>query len=162
MVVEVAKPLLLNTHSGEADKLLEGAEFSIYRAATDEDPADTVETLICNGLEIAVVPVYIDGAALVLTTDADGSARSPKLDVGVYYIKETKAPKGYVLPEEATSVTVVSQAVEEVTYTYVANDRGIRLPETGGIGTTIFVSVGVVLALCATVLLVTKKRVNNR
>lgn len=153
---------IIKHDSDNADKLLEGAEFSIYRAATENDPEDSIETLNCNGLEIAVVPVYIDGEALVLVTDENGSARTPKLDVGVYYIKETKAPKGYVLPEEAYSVTVVSQAVKEVTYTYVANDRGIRLPETGGMGTTIFVTIGVTLALSAAVLLVTKKRVSNR
>lgn len=42
----------------------------------------------------------------------------------------------------------------------VKNNKGSILPETGGIGTTIFYIVGVVLVLGAGVLLVTKKRMN--
>lgn len=44
--------------------------------------------------------------------------------------------------------------------TNVINKSGSTLPETGGIGTTIFYIVGVVLVLGAGVLLVTKKRMN--
>ena len=44
--------------------------------------------------------------------------------------------------------------------TSVVNKKGSTLPETGGIGTTIFYIVGVVLVLGAGVLLVTKKRMN--
>lgn len=42
----------------------------------------------------------------------------------------------------------------------VKNNKGSILPETGGIGTTIFYIIGVVLVLGAGVLLVTKKRMN--
>lgn len=44
--------------------------------------------------------------------------------------------------------------------TNVVNRKGSTLPSTGGIGTTIFYIVGVVLVLGAGVLLVTKKRMN--
>jgi LPXTG-motif cell wall-anchored protein len=43
----------------------------------------------------------------------------------------------------------------------VENKSGIELPETGGIGTTIFYIVGGLLAVAAVVLLVTKKRMNS-
>lgn len=42
----------------------------------------------------------------------------------------------------------------------VANNKGSTLPETGGIGTTIFYVLGSVLVLAAVVLLVTKKRMS--
>ena len=45
--------------------------------------------------------------------------------------------------------------------TRVVNNRGVELPETGGIGTTIFYIVGGVLVLAAVVLLVTKKRMSH-
>ena len=45
--------------------------------------------------------------------------------------------------------------------TNVINKSGSLLPSTGGIGTTIFYIVGVVLVLGAGVLLVTKKRMNT-
>lgn len=143
------------------DNVLANAEFSIYRAATENDDASEIVNILCDGLEIAVVPVYINGEQLVLTTDENGSAVSPQMDIGVYYIKETKAPKGYVLLEEASSVTVVSQEVQEITYTYIANDRGLPLPETGGIGTTIFIVVGVALFVPAVLNLITRKRLIN-
>lgn len=44
----------------------------------------------------------------------------------------------------------------------IANNAGSTLPETGGIGTTIFYVVGAVLVLGAVVLLVTKKRMNEK
>ena len=43
----------------------------------------------------------------------------------------------------------------------VANNKGSTLPETGGIGTTIFYTLGGVLVMVAVVLLVTKKRMNG-
>ena len=44
---------------------------------------------------------------------------------------------------------------------HVVNNTGAELPSTGGIGTTIFYIVGAVLVLGASVLLVTKRRMNN-
>lgn len=43
----------------------------------------------------------------------------------------------------------------------IINRDGLELPETGGIGTTIFYVIGAVLVAAAVVLLVTKKRVNG-
>ena len=43
----------------------------------------------------------------------------------------------------------------------VENNKGVTLPETGGIGTTIFTVSGVILVIIAGVLLVTKKRMSK-
>ena len=43
----------------------------------------------------------------------------------------------------------------------IVNQKGSELPETGGIGTTIFYVVGGVLVLAAAVLFVTKKRMGT-
>lgn len=43
----------------------------------------------------------------------------------------------------------------------VANNKGSTLPETGGMGTTLFYVIGGILAVAAIVLLVTKKRMNS-
>lgn len=42
----------------------------------------------------------------------------------------------------------------------VANNTGSTLPETGGMGTTIFYVAGSILVIAAAVLLITKKRMN--
>jgi LPXTG-motif cell wall-anchored protein len=83
------------------------------------------------------------------------------LECGVYYIKETQAPLGYVRLKEAIAVNVVSKTMQEVAYTYVGNERGILLPETGGFGTPLFLGIGGTLTLFAVILLVTKKRMIN-
>ena len=108
-----------------------------------------------------MVPVLVDGEELILTTDGDGRARSPELDCGVYYLKEIKAPIGYVLPKEAVSVTVQSKLIEPVAYVYVGNDRGIVLPATGGAGAGLLIAVGGLLAMAAALFWITKKRLTT-
>jgi LPXTG-motif cell wall-anchored protein len=147
---------IIKHDSNDQTNVLEGARFRVYRPATAED-TDT-ETLICGGKTLAVVPVTVDGQQLTMITDANGTALSPMLPCGIYYIKETKAPAGYILPLEAVSVTVQPDVVEEVTYVYVSNDRGVHLPETGGIGTTTLLVTGGLLCMVALLFLITKKR----
>ena len=136
--------------------VLSGAKFQVYRPATDTDTE--TETLVCNGLEVTVVPITIDGEDLILITDENGAATSPELTCGTYYIKETKAPTGYVKLKEAISVTVKTKELTTVDYTYVGNERGFLLPETGGIGNTVLPIVGGAVVLLAALFLVTKKR----
>lgn len=140
-----------------AEKALEGAVFQLYKAANADDV--NIETLECNGVKYAVVPVYVDGEPVILTTGADGNADSPLLDVGSYFLKETKAPKGYNLLEDSISVHVRPLSVIETTVYEIPNVRGNILPETGGIGTRIFTITGITMTLIAVTLLVTKKRV---
>ncbi len=95
-----------------------------------------------------------------------------------YTIKEVEAPAGYnkaedivftisctdpVAPATACTWTSNNTAVafdttDEIFKTEIENKTGSLLPETGGIGTTIFYVVGGILMLGAAVLLVTKKR----
>ena len=102
--------------------------------------------------------------------------------MGTYYLKETESPVGYnkltepieVKITATTSVTSVSEAVEyknlsETSYktatdatVKVLNKAGTQLPSTGGIGTTLFYVIGGGLMAVAAVLLVAKKRMNNK
>jgi len=111
-----------------------------------------------DGVQYAVVPVMVDGAQLVLTTDENGSAISPELTCGVYFLIEVKAPAGYNLLDGAVSVTVVSSEITEVTTVEIANQRGALLPETGGMGAEKFWMVGCMLIMAAAVVLIAKKR----
>lgn len=100
-------------------------------------------------------------------------------DATEYYLYETKAPAGYNRLTDAvkfkitatynatgdnwTSVTAAVNDVEQSSVSVqVANNKGSTLPSTGGIGTTLFYVIGGGLMAVAAVLLVTKKRMNNK
>ena len=135
---------------------LEGAQFQVYRAATSADTE--TEVLRCGGVQYAVVPVTVDGEKLVLVTDKNGSAISPELPCDTYFLLETKAPEGYNLPAEAFRVTAKTSVMTSVETVEIPNQRGSVLPETGGIGTTVFTVSGMLLILMAGVLLILDRR----
>ena len=62
-----------------------------------------------------------------------------------------------------TSVTVMvgTAVASDALSTNIVNKTGSTLPETGGVGTTVFYLLGGLLAVGAGVVLVTKKRMNK-
>ena len=175
----------LDTTKIDADnqKKLSGAEFKLI------NKAGKFATVDSDGKVTGWVDTEADGSTLV--SDNDGLFRVIGLDAGDYKLKETKAPGGYNLiskpidftitattnndqkwngqPESALTnleITVNNKTTSGNTSTgivnmNVENKSGSTLPETGGIGTTIFYVVGVILMLGAGVLLVTKKRMSS-
>ena len=139
---------------------LAGAEFAVYRAATSSDEA--TDTIVCDGVRQAVTQVYVNDAPLVLVTDENGYAVSPELPCDTYFLVETKAPEGYKLPEEAFKVVVRSSELTTVSRVEIGNEPGNLLPETGGMGTKLFLVLGSFLMVGAAVLLVTKRRMDYR
>ncbi len=137
------------------EKLLAGAQFQILRPAAE---GETGTAYTYNGETLYLVPVVdAEGDAIILTTGENGVATSPELPLGLYFLAETVAPTGYRLLEDVVAVyaTVSGNETDPVG---IANIAGTNLPETGGIGTTLFYILGSVLILGAVVLLVTKKR----
>lgn len=66
----------------------------------------------CYSLEGAMYGVYKEQACTTkvadLTTDAQGNSNTVEVDAGTYYVKETKAPKGFVLDKKVHPVTVTA------------------------------------------------------
>ena len=60
---------------------------------------------------------------------------------------------------DATGDQLVSVGINGGTIVTVINEMGSILPETGGIGTTIFTVAGVLLMIGAAVLFITKRKV---
>ncbi|WP_201613146.1 SpaH/EbpB family LPXTG-anchored major pilin [Gulosibacter hominis] len=126
----------------EANQLqLSGAEFQVFRTAEDAAAGEN--------------PIAVNGET-TFTTDENGVITISSLNVGAdgtsrtYYIKETKAPEGYVLDETVHEVVVVPGANSEVVYT-IDNMKQDRpdLPLTGATGTIIFVAAGAALVAIA-------------
>ena len=134
---------------------LEGAGFTLYKWDAEEND------WVAVGDEITDVTTF----------------EFKKLDEGKYKLVETTVPAGYnkaadvefeivstlegteltaltVTPADSFTVTLKSGKIE----TDVVNNAGAELPETGGIGTTIFYTLGGILVLAAVILLVTKTR----
>ena len=76
-----------------------------------------------------------------------------------YTLAEKQAPKGYNMIAGDISVDVKTDDRGEVE---AENNTGAELPSTGGIGTTLFYVIGGVLVIGAAVLLIAKRRMNDR
>lgn len=171
----------LNVHKYALDSknkevALSGAKFVLYRM-----DGDTKEYATLTGNKIAGW-VNDKDKATTLETNGAGDILIEGLNVGTYYLEETEAPAGYNKLTEPIEVKItatpdatgVSETVEyknknDSTYTpatnaivKVLNEAGTQLPSTGGIGTTLFYVIGGGLMAVAAVLLVTKKRMNNK
>lgn len=121
----------------------------------------------------AAVPTYkVDAEGIVteITTDTNGKFEFVGLDEGAYKLHETEAPAGYnklaadidviitsTYDEAALTASYKINAADPATIE-VENKTGGLLPETGGIGTTIFYVVGIVMMLGAGIILISKKR----
>ena len=124
-------------------------------------------------------------AGSVLTSDANGLFEIIGLDQGTYKLHEIEAPAGYNLLKDPITIVITAtvtdtETTQELTAltikvgdntengdvttgvvtTTVENNSGATLPETGGMGTTMFYIFGAVLMIGAAVLLVTKRRMN--
>jgi len=131
---------------------------AVYRRATDKDVADSTDTSIPE----ANRPKIVDK----ITTNDSGEFIVKGMDSGTYYLKETKAHAGYNMLKEPVRVIIEESGRIKQNSTYVdkidiLNGTGTELPSTGGIGTTIFYTVGGALVLAAVVLLVTKRRMSE-
>lgn len=151
---------------------VEGAGFTLYKWSNEQNK------YVAVGSEIKGVTTFnfngIDAGKykLVESTVPDGYTKAEDLEFTVVatYDTENLEPKfgtltikagDKVISEGEDKVFTVNLA-EGIFTTKVVNLTGTTLPSTGGMGTTVFYVVGGGLMAVAVVLLVTKKRMENK
>ena len=160
-----------NTEDGPA---LEGAGFRLY---SDADCKNEVTLYEKDGFYFPVKDAA-DKTAVEMKSAADGTFNVKGLDAGTYYLKETSTPTGFNTCPVTTVVIKANHTGNNVNLngstingkdvgasglsTTIVNKQGTTLPSTGGMGTTLFYVIGGGLMVAAIVLLVTKKRMENK
>lgn len=146
---------------------LAGAEFKLY---TDSN---------CNEESTALKFTLNDskyrydsakGNAVLTSLKTTGRIDIEGLKEGTYYLKETKAPKGYNLLKNPVEIRIDSagkiyvdgSTKENTGNVEVKNNSGTLLPSTGGAGTTMIYLVGALLVLGSGVVLASKRRSNSK
>ncbi len=152
---------------GDNKTPLAGAQFQLL-----DEEGNAVKFTKVAGEGVPTYKVAADGDTTI-TTDTTGKFVIEGLDEGKYQLDEIMAPAGYNKIAAPLEVVITSEYDEDnLTATYeinenapatieVENKTGSLLPETGGIGTTIFYVVGGVLMLAAVIILIAKKRMNS-
>lgn len=169
---------------------LTGAKFALSKNGTlkvadmncnDEGiPAVTTGLIGMVKISDGEYRVAVDGDTNVVYVVDAGNPVIKGLDDAIdYYLYETKAPAGYNLMTEpvhfvisasyaadgsnytSVTVTVGAAAASDTLSANVVNKSGSTLPETGGIGTTIFYVLGSLLVVGAGVVLITRKRMSK-
>ena len=143
--------------------VLQGAEFKLW---ADENKTKEIPVVLENG-EYRVAVDGEQGVAIVA-----GNVTIKGLDSDTYYLEETKAPEGFNKLDDLVEVTInganldatvnIDNDTEVETYdnggVQVINNSGAELPSTGGMGTTIFYVVGMILVAGAAIVLFSRKR----
>ena len=158
--------IVINKYAaGNESTKLEGAKFVLKNAEGKYYNCDTATK--------AVTWVVGKADTTEVTTDVNGVARFDGLQAGTYKLEETAAPAGYnqltkditIVLNKDGSATIDGFAsapgADHSLTAGVANSTGTMLPETGGIGTVIFVALGALAVICAGVFLVTNKRMSK-
>lgn len=148
---------------------LGGAEFDLLME--NGDVVKWTEELIkANTNKNYIAGEAVTGQPVKLKSDADGSFEIKGLAYAIdaeatgaevkYKLKETKAPAGYVIPEAPVEFAVNQTSYNKTPTTIdvdkadadpqeITNNKRPEIPNTGGIGTAIFVVLGVIIMFVA-------------
>ena len=159
-VITYTTELVIDKIDGDTQLSLGGAGFTLYKdSVADEnkigDELTTGSTFTWTGLEAGK---YI----LVESTVPAGYNGIKDIEFTITCTEPREVDSADDEAEWSTTSTKISAVDASTFYGKIENNTGSLLPETGGIGTTIFYVVGLALMLGAAILLITKKRMTAK
>ena len=157
-----AKIQVIKVDGENQDIKLEGAVFVLKNSNGEYYQATTTTTQ--EGEILTLVTWGDKSSATELTTDENGILTFEGVVDGRYELEEITPPEGYNKLVETVPVTVVREVKEGVVTLItknVANYTGTALPSTGGLGTTLFITIGSLLAVASVIILITNKRISK-
>ena len=175
---------IIVTYTATLDKNAPAGEYKntawvTYESGSSSEVIVTVETYGLNIFKYDQAtssneggPTGLAGAEFTLTKDGDedfsktltsgqdGTVSLEGLDAGTYYLKETKAPEGYVCSDKVVTIKIPDQTgTDNMVNVNFANSQ---IPHTGGMGTTLFSIVGGALIATAGVIFVISRKKRAR
>ncbi len=148
-----------------SNTLLAEAKFKLY----DSDKGGN-EIKLTKVDEHTYRPAVGDENGDEIVTKGDALITIQGLANGTYWLEETQQPTGYNKLTERKSVELkdgnntatMDNKIYQSGGVHIVNQSGTVLPGTGGMGTTLFYIVGGGLMVAAFVLLIAKKRMENK
>ena len=158
-----------------ANEMLSGAQFRIYDAETGGNEVAVVQLMEADEttpvLDSNGNPIYrrakSSETGVAIVVPANGLVQVIGMDNGTYYLEETVAPDGYnkltarqkfIISDKNLDAVFNDGAFSTGSGVHVINKTGNMLPQTGGMGTVLFVAFGMLVVMGTGVLLVTKRR----
>lgn len=166
-------PVYKYTKKFGAEKALAGAQFKLY---TNDNKV--IELIKIENPTKSTKPTYrrfmtgddVRNKVDTIKTDENGKFDITGLNLGTYFLQETKAPDGYNILTSPIKVELTTEGNEPTRPINlkqnnipadeigVENNAGSLLPSTGGMGTTLIYLIGGALVLGSGFVLANKKR----
>lgn len=147
---------------------LKGAEFEVYHGTKEEVEAEGSELTalrfvkISDGVyKLALGSETGDNVSTTIVA-TNGTVQVKGLEEGNYWFKETKAPDGYSINEAGVLVTITAAEDDVHEVGSLTDTKLSELPETGGIGTTIFTIGGCIIMIAAAGLFFASRRKSSK
>ena len=151
----------ITKYGEDKSETLEGAQFAIYRLKADGTTKEYAK-IDENGYVTGEWVESVDDAGTV-TTASNGVATVKGLGAGTYYFEEVVAPDGYRVDKtqaEECDCTISDSKLFDSTE--MMDTKLASLPETGGIGTTIFTIGGCIIMIAAAGLFFASRRKSSK
>ena len=118
---------------------LAGAEFELYKS--DGTKLSTIKN------DDGKYSVSSDGTVTSMPTDDNGKLLIDTIELGDYYLTESKAPNGKLPYTGKIEFTISSDSEVSLNQSFTVKDDNVVMLDTGGNGYTIPLTIGIVLLL---------------